>query len=107
MSKKYVMENNPQGRSHVSHEQDITSLPEIAPKLFASDLWVNRETPADLSERGDPTLGAKFLHEPPDGGAIFRVVDYMPGQERTVDDAKAVHAAIRSVHVPSDGDFKD
>ena len=107
MPKKYVMENNAQGRSHVSYEQDITTLPEVAPKLFAMDLWVNKETPADLSGREDPTLGASFLHEPPDGGAIFRIVDYMPGQERTVEDAKRMHAAIGSVHVPSDGEFKE
>src|SRR5688572_33465290 len=105
MPTKYVMALDASGKSDVVLEQDITHLPSPAPGLTAMDLWVNSQTPADLSAAADPAEGS-FVHEPPDGGAVFRVIDFQPGQQRTIESMRAVHAAIGSVHVPSDAEFK-
>lgn len=105
MPTKYVMALDANGKSDVVLEQDITQLPSPAPGLTAMDLWVNEQTPADLSPAANFT-GGSFVHEPPNGGAIFRVIDFQPRQQRTVESMRAVHAAIGSVHVPSDSEFK-
>ena len=105
MPVKYVMGLDETGKAEVLTEQDISSLPEVGPGLLAMDLWVNRETPANLSSREDPTAGKSFTHEPPDGGALFRVIDFQAGQRRSVESMQALHAAIGSVHVPSDNEF--
>lgn len=105
MSTKYVMENNAQGKSGVSMREDITNTPEVASRLFARDLWINSETPARIDPYPDPTTPGKIRHEPPEGGAIFRLVDYMPGVTRTIEEQKRMHAQIGSAHVPSDDAF--
>jgi len=105
VSIKYVMGNDAAGKADILSEQDITTVPEIVPGLFAMDLWVNTETPVDLSRSVDPT-GSPFRHEPPDGGAIMRVIDFMPGQRRTAEQMRSLHEGIGSVHIPSDEEFK-
>ena len=67
MPTKYVMATAADGRSEI-----ITSKP-VATE-GAIDLWINFETPADLSSAADPTEGRTLMHEPPRGGSIFRIV---------------------------------
>ena len=102
MPKKYVFDVLPNGRSEIAMEQDITKMPQIVPGLFAMDLWSNNETPADLNQKGDPTEGKGFLHEPPDGGAIVRILDFQPDSGRPMQDMRELHKDIGSVHVPSE-----
>lgn len=105
MPKKYVFDVIADGTSNVVIEQDITKIPPIVHGLMAMDLWSNTETPADLNIAGDPTQGKGFLHEPPDGGAILRILDFQPDSERPNVDVQEAHRAIGSVHVPSAKDL--
>lgn len=102
MNFKYVMENDARGRSHVSLRRDITTTPMVAPNLYVLDLWINGETPARIDAYPDPTTDGAICHEPPEGGAVFRIVDFMPGVVRTAEDERRKHELIRSAHVPSD-----
>lgn len=95
MSKKYVMANLPNGSSEIVAEEPIA-------QDNAVDLWINHETPADLTGNADPTKGVEFLHEPPDGGAIFRIVRFTREMnDVTPEQAFAMHQALNSVHVPT------
>lgn len=105
MATKYVMDTNASGVSYVAAREDISTAPEVGNRLFAIDLWINAETPVNLARNTDTTTPGKITHEPPDGGAVFRIVDFKPGQSRTIDEAKKMHQSIGSVHVPSDKDF--
>jgi quercetin dioxygenase-like cupin family protein len=101
MPKKYVFDVLADGTSEVTIEQDITKVPTIVPGLMAMDLWSNAETPANLNRPGDPTSGASFMHEPPDGGAMVRILDFAPESKRPAADVRETHRAIGSVHIPS------
>lgn len=105
MPKKYVFDVLPSGRSDVTLEQDISVIPEVVPGLKAADLWINSETPSDLNRPGDPTEGKGFLHEPPDGGAILRIIDFPSESGRPKLDIRELHAQIGSVHIPSTDDL--
>lgn len=105
MSTKYVMDTNAEGVSYVSAQEDISTIPEVGARLFAMDLWINDDTPVDLTRCTDTTTRGAIAHEPPDRGAVFRIVDYMPGQSRTIEEAKQMHKSIGSAHVPSDSEF--
>ena len=107
MPKKYVMGVKADGKADVLSEQDITVLPTAAPGLVGMDLWLNRETPADLSDATDPVAGKPMTHEPPDGGAVFRVLEFMPGNQHTQEVMQALHASIDSVHVPTEEEFAE
>lgn len=107
MAKKYVMGLNRDGRSDVVFEEDITVLSAFGPGLHGMDLWLNRETPADMTGTEDPVRGKAMIHEPPDGGAIFRVLEFKPGQ-LTAEDMLATHRNLQSIHVPEEmGALKD
>lgn len=94
--KKYLMANRPDGLSDVIFEEEV-------PKDSVVDFWINFETPADMSSTADPTKGRTLLHEPPDGGAIFRVVRFgKDTQTVTVDAMLERHKVLNSVHVPSE-----
>jgi mannose-6-phosphate isomerase-like protein (cupin superfamily) len=69
------------------------------------DLWINRESPADLNDSTDPVLGKPMIHEPPAEGALFRILDFAPGIADTVDEAVETHSLLKSIHVPSADDF--
>ncbi|WP_375393040.1 hypothetical protein [uncultured Sphingomonas sp.] len=69
MATKYVMANAADGHSDVV-------IDKVVPQEGAFDLWVNLETPANLGGPADLNEGRTFLHEPPPGGAIFRVVTF-------------------------------
>lgn len=100
--RRFIVGNNRDGRSDVLTVDDLSTLPELGFNVFARDLWITRETPADLSCSLDPTVGTPMRHEPPDGGTIFRIVRMRPNAERqSAADAEAMHRAIQSVHVPS------
>jgi hypothetical protein len=101
MPKKYVFDVLADGTSDITIEQDITVIPQVVPGLMAMDLWSNAETPADLNRPGDPTKGAAFLHEPPDGGAMLRILDFQPESARPALDPRRLHQEIGSVHIPS------
>ena len=95
MAKKYVMANCSDGLSDIVIEQ------EIGPDNLI-DMWVNYQTPADHSAQDDPTEGAAFLHEPPDGGAIFRLVRFTPEMtDMSAEQVIAMHQSINSVHIPT------
>ncbi|MFI6937130.1 cupin domain-containing protein [Streptomyces sp. NPDC050287] len=99
MARKYVMGNRADGLS------DVLQDDEIAFKGPASnvDLWVNASTPADLTATDDPTVGKAFEHEPPDGGATFRIVSWAPGsfEYATPEQVHEYHTSIHSAHIPS------
>lgn len=95
MAMKYVLGLGEAGRS------DIIKAAEV-PTSGAIDLWINDTTPADLSLRDDPTEGRGFLHEPPGGGAIFRVVTFSKDlNDVTPEQMLKVHETLKSVHVPT------
>ena len=99
--KRYVMGNNEDGQSDVLFEDDLE--PFFAANRMR-DLWLNMETPADPSNPGDPVAVEQMIHEPPDGGAVFRMLIFPPKQDTpdvTAEEMIVRHNAIHSVHVPS------
>jgi len=103
MPKKYVMAVTASGKSDVVSETDITVLPEYRPGAPGMDLWLNTETPADMSGTEDPVAGKPMTHEPPDGGALFRILHFLPGQSKslTPEEMLQAHKALNSVHIPT------
>jgi len=103
MGKRYVMGNRADGLSDILIEDEYVVTPE---KPF-KELWKNTETPADMSAPGDPVGDNPHAisHEPPDGGAIFRVVSWPPTPKGaplpTPEQVVAQHKAIHSVHIPT------
>jgi hypothetical protein len=99
VAKRYVMGNRADGVSDVLIEDDIT----VSVDKRSQELWLNTETPADLSMPGDPVADQKIIHEPPDGGAVFRVVVFAPkgSFNRTAEQMIQYHESIHSVHVPT------
>ena len=103
--KRYVV-GEVDGRSDILIAEDAKAVLEIAPKVFARDLWLNRSTPADLAQIEDPVVADKMIHEPPSGGAIFRFVHFFPGSEAaTVDEILETHALLDSAHKPEKDDL--
>jgi hypothetical protein len=95
MARKYVMATNADGLSDVIIDEEVADGSIV-------DLWINFETPADLNGREDPTKSGTLFHEPPDGGAIFRVVKFTKEMNLiTPEQMYAMHQQINSVHVPS------
>lgn len=95
MPKKYVMANDAEGRSDVV-------IDKFVPLEGAFDLWINFNTPADLGSSADPTEGHTFLHEPPRGGAIFRVMTFTRAlNDVTPEQMLELHRGLNSEHVPS------
>lgn len=99
MSTKYVFGLNAAGKSDLVSQEDISAPPAFGAGLHGMDLWLNRETPADMTDDHDPVCGKPMIHEPPDGGAIFRLLEFKPGR-LTAEDMLATHQNLQSVHVP-------
>ena len=94
MARRYVMATREDGLSDVIIENEVA-------EGGVGDLWINDETPADISRHSDPTTPAPN-HEPPDGGAIFRVVTFTREMNATTPEmAVAMHRQLKSVHVPT------
>lgn len=99
MARRYVMATREDGLSDVIIEN------EVAPGNVV-DLWINHETPADIAQHADPTNPVPD-HEPPEGGAIFRVVTFTKEMnDVTPEMAVAMHQQLKSVHVPTLEDLR-
>jgi hypothetical protein len=99
--KRYVMANRADGLADVVFEDDLE--PHFETNRFR-ELWLNTETPAELDDREDPVASQAMIHEPPDGGAVFRMLVFPPrSQEPTVTPEQMVelHKSIHSAHIPS------
>jgi len=99
--KRYVMATRPDGVADVVFEDDLSS--HFDTNRFR-ELWINRETPADSSDPSDPVANQAMVHEPPDGGAVFRMLVFPPKQDMlsiTPEQMIEMHKGIHSVHVPS------
>ena len=94
MARKYVMATRADGLSDVVIDEEVGEGPVI-------DLWINHETPADISSHEDPTKGT-LMHEPPDGGAIFRLCTFTTEMSTiTPEQMYAMHQQLHSVHIPT------
>lgn len=99
--KRYVMGNRDDGTADVLFEDDLD--PHLIP-LRPREIWLNTATPADLSHSGDPVAEQIVAHEPPDGGAIFRVLVFPSKQDTpnlSAEDMVKYHQSIHSAHIPS------
>ncbi|MEZ6024306.1 MAG: hypothetical protein R3C16_13045 [Hyphomonadaceae bacterium] len=99
--KRYVMANRADGVADVVFEDDLE--PHFKTNRFR-EIWLNRETPADLSDSSDPVADQQMIHEPPDGGAVFRMLVFPPKQEApqiTPEQMVEMHKTIHSTHIPS------
>lgn len=105
MPQKYVFANTQNGRSDIVSQVDLAELTIHGSFLRATDLWLNRETPADLSTSEDPVVGRPMSHEPPDGGAVFRMLVFPPVGSASKDELLAFHSEANSVHVPASAEF--
>jgi len=101
MRKRYVMGNRADGLSDILIEDEVVLTPEKRYK----ELWKNTETPADMSAPGDAVPNPHtIMHEPPDGGAVFRVILFppkgapVPTPEEMVERHKNV---LHSIHIPT------
>ena len=75
--KRVVMGTRPDGVADVLFEDDL----QVGDAQQIRDLWLNRETPADVATVIDPTAGQALSHEPPDGGSVFRLIVFPPGSK--------------------------
>jgi len=99
--KRYVMGNRQDGLADVVFEDDLE--PHFETNRFR-ELWLNRETPADLSDPLDPVADQAMVHEPPEGGAVFRMLVFPPDSQTpaiTPEQMIELHKGIHSVHIPS------
>lgn len=99
--KRYVMANRPDGLADVVYEDDLE--PHFKTNRFR-ELWLNIETPADLAGGADPVADQAMIHEPPDGGAVFRMLVFPPNSTQptmTPEQVVEMHKAIHSTHIPS------
>lgn len=98
--KRYVMANRPEGTSDIVIEDEVLAIE----AKWSKELWVNHETPADLSKTGDAVADQHMIHEPPDGGAVFRVVIFQPQTVRPLPPPELMieyHKSIHSAHIPT------
>lgn len=94
MARKYVMATRADGLSDVVIDEAVPEGPVV-------DLWINHQTPADISSSEDPTKGT-LMHEPPDGGAIFRFCTFTTEMNViTPEQMYAMHQQLHSVHIPT------
>lgn len=99
--KRYVMGNREDGVADILFEEELE--PHLAINRLR-ELWKNTETPAVQTIPGDPVADQLIVHEPPDGGAVFRMLVFPPKHQvayRTPEEAVAFHRSINSMHVPS------
>jgi hypothetical protein len=99
--KRYVMANRADGLADVVFEDDLE--PHFKTNRFR-ELWLNTETPAELKGRTDPVADQAMVHEPPDGGAVFRMLVFPPRSQEPVltpEQMVALHKTIHSAHIPS------
>lgn len=99
--KRYVMANRADGLADVVFEDDLEA--NFATNRFR-ELWLNTETPADQSDPRDPVADQAMIHEPPDGGAVFRMLVFPPKHEAvtpTPEQMIEMHKTIHSAHIPS------
>ena len=99
--KRYVMGNREDGVADVLYEDDLE--PHLAVNRIR-ELWLNTETPADQSIPGDPVADQKVVHEPPEGGAVFRMLVFPPKQDApnlSPEEMVAYHHTLHSVHIPT------
>lgn len=99
--KRYVMGNREDGVADILFEDDLE--PHLAVNRLR-ELWKNYETPAVQTTTGDPVADQLIVHEPPDGGAVFRMLVFPPKSQvsySTPEEAVAFHRSINSTHVPS------
>lgn len=102
--KRVVMGTRPDGLSDVLYENDLDFGAEQETLQQIRDLWVNTQTPAPVASTVDPIIGRVMHHEPPEGGALFRVITVPPGsrvQWPSPEKMVELHKAIHSVHVPT------
>jgi len=99
MTKRYVMGNRADGLSDILIEDEIN----LSIEKRTKELWFNTETPADMSALGDPVADQHMMHEPPDGGAVFRILMFLPkgSLDRTPEQFIEYHKSIHSVHIPT------
>lgn len=94
MPKRYVVADR-DGQSDIVSKQEVLLKGNV-------DLWVNSETPAYLGGLEDPVATRAFTHEPPSGGAIFRVVTFTKAMNQiTPEQAVDMHKSLNSTHVPT------
>jgi hypothetical protein len=99
--KRYVMGNRPDGVADILFEDELE--PFFAENQIR-ELWSNKETPADQSDPADPVADLQVSHEPPDGGAVFRMLVFPPRQDVpdvTPEQMIERHKSIHSIHIPS------
>lgn len=95
MSKKYVMVTRADGLSDIVIDEQI-------PDEGIVDLWINPKTPADLSDHDSRVAAGTVTHEPPVGGAIFRLIKFTKAMDTLAPETvHEMHNKIHSKHVPS------
>jgi hypothetical protein len=103
--KRYVTGTRPDGLSDVLLEDSYDEIPEIIPgQASIKDIWISYQTPADVTATDDPVTDT-LIHEPPNGGAVFRVMKVEPGDNIEagdgVDEMLAMHDQLSSDVVPT------
>lgn len=99
--KRYVMANRADGVADIVFEDELE--PHFAANRIR-ELWLNTETPADPSDPADPVADLVTMHEPPDGGAVFRLLVFPPKQDTpdiTPEQMVEMHKSIHSIHIPT------
>ena len=99
--RRVVTGQDARGRSVIAHDGPSPNVLTTGPGSGLTDLWVTEKTPADNSRPGDPAARPVVL-EPPQGGTIFRVVEFPPDSERwrhaSPADRRAVFAKMGAAH---------
>ena len=102
--RRVVTGHNAQGKSIFIMDGPAPAVHSRGTGATAStELWVNNSTPADNSGSDDPTVTQPRRLPPPEGGAVFRVVEYPPDSQRVA----ALRAPDTSHDAKSEGYVRD
>lgn len=103
-ARRIVTGHNGEGKSILSFAGECTNRREMPgyPGLFVNELWVTNESPAINAGSEDRAL-RPIQHDPAPFGTIFRIVEFPPESDLTIDIALTT-AALGTKHQPSEQD---
>lgn len=93
MTRRIVTGHDAGGRAVVLFDSAAPNVKRRPSGLVSTLLWTTDESPADL-RRGDDRAAREIGIPPPDGGSIFRIVDFPPGARGEMHRTRSIDYAV-------------
>ena len=78
--RRIVTGHDENGKAVVTSDERLSNVKQLRSGNFNALVWMNNETPAELDVNQDPAALDMDI-EPPDNGAIFRILELVPGKQ--------------------------